>query len=44
MCLKGEGNTFTQIPGNFAFLSQNEARVKVVKVIGEVVKAISFTP
>jgi len=42
--LKGEGNTFTQIPGNFAFLSQNEARVKEVKVIGEVVKATSFTP
>jgi len=42
--LKGEGITFTRNPRNSGFLSQNEARVKEVKVIGEVVKATSFTP
>lgn len=42
--MKGEGITFTRNPRNSGFLSQNEARVKEVKVIGEVVKATSFTP
>jgi len=42
--LKGEGIAFTRNPRNSGFLSRNEARVKVVKVIGEVVKAMSFTP